>query len=115
MKDSTFLQHPKNCLELLKDELRDLFNYCLFFFVIFQIFELVVWFPTFFGCRKNWVSTRPSVSGCGLAWSSGVFRQLVHAKQLKSAGYIKGTEGWEYPGEEKPKVKKDEVLEVVGV
>eukprot|EP00435_Cladocopium_sp_Y103_P071998 s422_g39.t1 len=55
-----------------------------------------------------------SEEGCGLAWSSGVFRQLVHAKQLRSQGFVKASsgDGWEFPGEAPaPKVKKDEVLE----
>lgn len=53
-----------------------------------------------------------SEEGCGLAFSSGIFRQLVHAKQLKSAGYEKRTDGsWVYPGEGTPSLKKDEVLE----
>lgn len=53
-----------------------------------------------------------SEEGCGLAWSSGIFRQLVHAKQLRSAGYVESGDKWEYKGEGAvPKLKKDEVLE----
>jgi len=52
-----------------------------------------------------------SEEGCGLAWSSGVFRQLVHAKQLRGHGFVKAGDGWEFPGETPPEVKKDEVLE----
>lgn len=42
---------------------------------------------------------RNHCAGCGLAWSSGIFRQLVHAKQLRSAGYVESGEKWEYKGE----------------
>jgi len=53
-----------------------------------------------------------SEEGCGLAFSSVLFRQHTHVKQLQSAGFVQKGSGWEYPGEAPPpSLQKDEVLE----
>lgn len=50
------------------------------------------------------LSSLPSATGCGLAFSAGVFRKLVHARQLRGAGYTHRYEQWSYPGDQPPEL-----------
>ena len=98
--------NPRNANTHRNDIPKPFFLHFPTFYHIFQFFSFFSYAPI--------VPHRftPTALGCGLAWSSGVFRQLVHAKQLRGHGFVKAGDGWEFPGEKPPEVKTDEVLEV---